>query len=284
MCERYTRGTLVMADTTEPVVLKVHLFVVETLEVPGPTFIKFMPGFPGEQADPERYPGYELKTGQRGEYGYHAIGNPMTQKKQTKHRVEFFQFTNDCHNMMLVEDIRRKVQMATDVNVAEHTMMHWSWNRNQQNRHGFFPPGVKRDRLYVKLTKDAELAFVETKKRVTVKVIKTGMVIPDFREYNCNTLHGLPKDNLYVTFQVDLSLRVWELKILAMDRLFLKRDDKDNYGLVMTDFNLTEMGRILCNEEIPLVSYVTDGYMGPRGDGRFTFSWYDTLHLMLVHK
>ena len=75
-----------MGDTPQAVMVLVHLFVEDTVSIPGPGFIRFNPGFPGEQADPARYPGYEFKWGNNGQ-GFYAIGEPKLEKQQVELRT-----------------------------------------------------------------------------------------------------------------------------------------------------------------------------------------------------
>ena len=149
-----------MGDTRQAVMVRVHLFVEDTVFVPGPKYFRFNAGFPGEQPDPARYPDYELKRGQQGQRFY-AIGEAQLEKQHVLHRTERFLFTNDTVSAVSVSAIRDNVQTRTSVDVAALTMLQWEKSTgSRQAPKGFFPPGVERDRLHFHLSSTAELAFV----------------------------------------------------------------------------------------------------------------------------
>jgi hypothetical protein len=260
-----------MGDTPQAVMVLVNLFVENTVLVPGPAFIRFNAGFPGEQADPVRYPGYEFKWGNNGQ-GYYAIGEPNFEKQQVVHRVERFFFTDDT---VLVSTIRDKVQTRTGVDVSALTMLHWETVRGQAPK-GFFLPGVERDRLHYRLSSNAELAFVKFKPNVTLRVIGPSAVVhadvrPNYQE---------PTTDVVVQWASTIA----EVKRAVVSALGLDASDLACYGLGAFKDTFKTTGRVLSDNESLLVSHFTDGYMGPLGGDRIVYDWFQSLNICLTHQ
>ena len=261
-----------MGDTPQAVMVLVHLFLENTVSIPGPALIRFNPGFPGEQVDAARYPGYEFKwVGHKGQ-GYYAVGEPKLEKQQAVHRVERFLFTNDT---VLVSTIRDKVQARTGVDVSGLTMLHWETARGQAPK-GFFLPGVERDRLHYRLSSNAQLAFVKTKPNVTLRVIGPSAVVhadvrPNYQEPTTNVV-------------VQWSSTIATVKQAVVSALGLDATDLACYGLVTSEITFKTTGRVLSDNESLLVSHFTDGYMGPLGGDRIVDAWFQPLYICLVHQ
>ena len=275
--------------TPQAVMVRVHLFVEDTVFVPGPKFIRFNPGFPGEQPDPARYPGYELKLGQQGQ-GYYAIGEAQLEKQHVVHRMERFLFANDT---VSVSAIRDKVQTRTSVDVAALTMLHWETSSGRQAPKGFFPPGVERDRLHFDLSSTAELAFVQSVSNLTLHLAGPSAVISSdaryergqwnqhgYRDWYSNAHHG--KKSIDVIVQ--LSSTIADVKRSAISALGLDASDLDRYGLVMSDPFFMTMGRVLADNESLLVSHLTDGFSGAPGGEIISFAWFNHIHLCMVYQ
>ena len=267
-----------MGDTPQEVIVLVHLFAENTVSVPGPAFIRFNAGFPGEQPDPARYPGYQLQWGNRGQ-GYYAVGDPKLEKQQVLHRVERFLFTDDT---VLVSTIRDKVQARTGVDVAVLTMLHWdtsSKHDSRQTSKGFFPPGVERDRLHYRLSSTAQLAFVKSIPTVTLRVAGPSTVVhadahPNFMEPTTDVV-------------VQWSSTIANVKQTVVSALDLDASDLDRYGLVVaTDdhYRFERAGRVLSDNASLLVTHFTDGYMGAPGGDRVHYTWFQQLNSCLVHQ
>ena len=278
-----------MGDKPQAVMVRVHLFVEDTVFVPGPKFIRFNPGFPGEQPDPARYPGYELKLGQQGQ-GYYAIGEAQLEKQHVVHRMERFLLTNDT---VSVSAIRDKVQTRTSVDVAALTMLHWETSGGGQAPKGFFPPGVERDHLHFDLSSTAELAFVKSVSNVTLHVAGPSAVISS----DCNTdarykrghfnFSQYLRDNhgkMSTDVVVPLSSTIADVKRSAISALGLDASDLDRYGLVISDPSFTAMVRVLADNESLLVSHLTDGFLGALGGERISFAWFTNIHICMVHQ
>tara|TARA_X000000368_G_scaffold20192_1_gene15835 strand:+ start:1548 stop:2333 length:786 start_codon:yes stop_codon:yes gene_type:complete len=261
-----------MGDTPQAVMVLVHLFVENTVYVPGPAFIRFIPGFPGEQPDPARYPGYELKLTGNGP-GYHAIGEPQIEKQSVVHRVERFLFTNDT---ISVSTIRDKVQTRTGVDVAALTMLHWDKSRGQQSPKGFFPPGVECDRLHYRLSSTAELAFVKSAPNVTLRVKGPSAVVYADAHRNYNE----PTTDVVVQWTSTIA----NVNQAVVSALGLDTSDLDRYGLVLSDYNFMAMDRVLSDNESLLVTHFTDGSMATRGGDLTRYNWFQHLYIFLVHQ
>lgn len=260
-----------MGDTPQAVMVLVHLFVENTVSIPGPGFIRFNPGFPGEQPDPARYPGYKLQWGNNGQ-GYYAVGEPKFDKQQVVHRVERFLFTNDT---ILVSTIRDKVQARTGVDVSALTMLHWGGDR--QTGKGFFPPGVERDRLHYCLSSSAELAFVKSMPNMTLRVIGPSAVVHADVRLN----YQEPTTDVVVQW----SSTIATVKQAVVSALGLDASDLQRYGLVVCTNKLFKTGdRVLSDNESLLVSHFTDGYMGPPGGVLIVYDWFENLNICLTHQ
>ena len=262
-----------MGDTPQAVMVLVHLFVENTVSVPSPAFIRFNAGFPGEQPDPARYPGYQLK-GQ----GYYAIGEPKLEKKQVVHRVERFLFTDDT---VLVPTIRDKVQARTGVDVAALTMVHWETSNNvRQAPKGFFPPDVERDRLHYRLSSTAQLAFVKSVPNVTLRVTGPSNVV----HADAHPNHVEPTTDVVVQW----SSTIANVKQAVVSALDLDASDLDRYGLVVSTITASVQSktvvRVLSDNASLLVTHFTDGYMGAFGGDRVDYNWYQQLNIYLVHQ
>lgn len=263
-----------MGDTPQAVMVLVHLFVETTVSVPGPAFIRFNAGFPGEQPDPARYPGYQLQWGDNGQ-GYYAIGEPKFEKQQVVHRVERFLFTDDT---ILVSTIRDKVQARAGVDVAALTMVHWDTsNGHGQTPRGFFPPDAERDRLHYRLSSTAQLAFVKSMPNVTLRVAAPSTVVHDDGRPN----YVGPTTDVVVQW----SSTIANVKQAVVSALGLDASDLDRYGLVgETDYRFKTAGRVLSDNASLLVTHFTDGYMGVPGGDRVVYDWLQSLNICLVYQ
>ena len=261
-----------MGDTPQAVMVLVHLFVENTVLVPGPAFIRFNAGFPGEQPDPARYPGYELQWGNNGQ-GYYAIGEPKLEKQQVVHRLERFLFTDDT---ILVSTIRDKVQARTGVDVAALTMLHWETARGQAPK-GFFLPDVERDRLHYCLSSSAHLAFVKPMPNVTLRVAGPSTVVHTDAHHD----HIEPTTDVVVQW----SSTIANVKQAVVSALDLDASDLDHYGLVVaTDYRFKTAERVLSDIERLLLTYFTDGSMGVPGGDQIDYVWFRSLNICLVHQ
>lgn len=263
-----------MGDTPQAVMVLVHLFVENTVLVPGPAFIRFNAGFPGEQPDPARYPGYELRWGNNGQ-GYYAIGESKLEKQQVVHRMERFLFIDDT---ILVSTIRDKVQARTGVDVAALTMVHWDTSNNGgQTPKGFFPPDVERDRLHYRLSSTTELAFVKFMPNVTLRVVGPSTVV----HANAEQKHVEPTIDVVVQW----SSTIANVKQAVVSALNLDASDLDRYGLVVaTNYRFETAGRVLSDNASLLVTHFTDGYMGTPGGDLTVYMWFRSLNIFLVHQ
>ena len=265
-----------MGDTPQAVVVLVHLFVENTVSVPGPAFIRFNAGFPGEQPDPARYPGYRYKG-----HGYYAtIGEPKLEKQQVVHRVERFLFTDDT---VLVSTIRDKVQARTGLDVAALTLLHWDTSdvpsplARPTPQKGFFPPDVERDRLHYRLSSTAHLAFVKSTSNVTLRVAAPSTVV----HADAHPNHVEPTTDVVVQW----SSTIANVKQAVVSALGMDASDLDRYGLVVaTDYRFKTTGRVLSDDASLLVSHFTDGYMGTPGGDRVDYNWFQSLNICLVHQ
>ena len=264
-----------MGDTPQAVVVLVHLFVENTVSVPGPAFIRFNAGFTGEQQDPARYPGYQLQFGYKG-HGYYAIGEPKLEKQQVVHRVERFLFTDDT---VLVSTIRDKVQARTGLDVAALTLLHWDTSNvaRPTPQKGFFPPDVERDRLHYGLSSTAHLAFVKSTPKVTLRVAAPSTVV----HADAHPNHVEPTTDVVVQW----SSTIANVKQAVVSALGMDASDLDRYGLVVaTDYRFKTTGRVLSDDASLLVSHFTDGYMGTSGGDRVVYNWFQSLNIFLVHQ
>lgn len=263
-----------MGDTPQAVMVLMHLFVENTVSVPGPAFIRFNAGFPGEQPDPARYPGYELRWGNNGQ-GYYAIGEPKLEKQQVVHHMERFLFTDDT---ILVSTIRDKVQARTGVDVAALTMLHWDTSSGRgQTPRGFFPPDAERDRLHYRLSSTAHLAFVKSMPNVTLRVAAPSTVV----HADAHPNHVEPSTDVVVQW----SSTIANVKQTVVSALGLDASDLDRYGLVVaSDYRFKTAGRVLSDNASILVTHFTDGYMGTPGGDRVDYNGLQSLNICLVHQ